>query len=1056
MRIIITTLICLAVLTGHAYGQFSVKGKVTDQETNTLEGVAIKIVETGKTLSTGNNGEFNTQLKKGIYSLNISYVGYLSQKVTLTVPQTERLIVEMVPSSTQLEEVSVLNTGYQRLSRERATGSYVQLDSTLLNRRVSSDILSRIEDITPGLIFNKNRGAGANNISIRGRSTLFANDQPLIVLDNFPYEGDVGLINPNDVESITVLKDAAAASIWGARAGNGVIVITTRSGKYNQKTRISINSSLSLGKRPDLFYYPQLSSADYIEMEKSLFSKGFYSNTELSGNQEPLSPVVELLIAARDLKMSDSEAQMAIEKLKSYDVRNDFTKYLYQNTHDQRYALQLSGGSEKQKFLVSAGYDHSLASLVGNKNDRLSIRGNNTYSLFKGKAEIGTELYFIQNRAQANNPGSSRVTMGNVPIYPYARLVDDQGNSIPVTHDYRASLIDGAEARGLLDWSYDPIKEIGIADQKNIVSDLRLNSRIKYNFLPALSGEILYQYTRSNNDSRNLQREDSYYTRNLINRYSQVNADGTLNRAIPLGGILDAGYGLSTGNSLRGQLNYNQQIAVDHEITAMAGYEIRSQERENRTLRLYGYDAENGINVPVDYLTNYNDIVSAWGGVLTVPFNNEETAFTDHYLSYYMSAGYVYKHRYIFSGSARLDQSNLFGVKTNQKGVPLYSAGFSWNLSDEPFYNAVWMPYLKFRATFGYSGNVDRSLSALTTASYSSGNGTETKLPFAFITNPPNPELRWERVRMFNLGLDFKIKGDRLNGSIDLFKKKGIDLIGNTAFPHSSGIRTFKGNTANNSGKGLDLVLNSNNRIGDFNWNLNLLFSTVRDKVLKYGVLALASDYLEEGDLGIYPYEGRPLGGFYSYRWAGLDPKTGDPKGFLNGEISKDYNKIVQNTLAEDLIYNGPSRPTIFGSFRNTMTYKNLSVSVNISYRFGYYFRRNSVLYNAILNGMGGHGDYSKRWQKPGDELFTQVPSMPNDRDLNRDRLYTYSSYLVEKGDHVRLQDINLSYKLSSFQIYSYINNIGLIWKANKQGLDPDNVLYKVPRTISFGFKADF
>jgi TonB-linked SusC/RagA family outer membrane protein len=969
-------------------------------------------------------------------------------------------------SPRQLKEVSVISNGYQRLSKGKITGSFVQLDSAILNRRVSPDILSRLDGITPGLIFNRGRGSIANDISIRGRSTLFADDQPLFVLDNFPYEGDLAAINPNDVESITVLKDAAAAAIWGARSGNGVIVITTRSGNYNQKTRVVFNTNCTFGGRPNQFYIPEMSSGDFIDMEKKLFQDGFYSSKELSGSHEALSPVVELLIAKRDRKIDAATADEQIEKLKMQDVRNDYKKYLYQPTLLQQYALQLSGGADAHKYLFSAGYDKGRANLIGNHNERITLRGNSTHSFAAGKGEFGTEVYYIQSRSQNNNSGESRFTLGAGRIYPYARLVDDNGTPVSITHDYRQSYVDAALSKGLLDWSYNPLREIELSDQHTDQSDLRLNSRLKYAIFPGFAVEGLYQYTKSDITAKNLQVQDSYFTRNLINQYTQVNSDGSFNRIIPLGAIQDQTIGFIRGNSVRTQLNYNRNLKRFHELNVLLGYELRSQEAMSSLSRLYGFDPENGTNRPVDYIGTYPSYVSATAASLRIPFQDKETAFSDRYISWYGNGAYTFKHRYNLTGSARLDRSNIFGVRTNQKGVPLYSAGLSWNLAEESFYKWSLLTQLKVRTTFGYNGNVDRSLSALTTAVFYSALSTQTNLPFASINNPPNPDLRWERVKVLNAGLDFGFKNQRVYGSIDVYQKKGIDLIGNTTMPGSSGVSIFRGNTASSRGKGIDIILNTLNVNAAVKWSTSLLFSHVSEKVLKYDIKALASSYVESGAVGVYPYEGRPLGGIYSYPWAGLDPANGDPRGYLNGVVSKDYNKIMAETSAEELVYHGPSRPPVFGALRNQIDYKNFSFAVNFTYRLGYYFRRSSVFYNTVLNGQGGHADYSDRWQKSGDEVHTQVPSLPVAKNLNRDRLYTYSTALVEKGDHIRLQDINVGYSLhrkdlphlpfSKLQIYAYASNLGLIWKASKLELDPDYPIQKLPAMLSIGLKVDF
>ena len=1059
--------ICLLFVAGKIKAQQLLSGIVVSKLTSTpIAGVTIGVDGTSKQQVSNMIGQFNLSLPAGKYTLNVFCVGYESQMVQIVLPQKEVLTIALNPSSTQLKEVAIMSDGYQRLAKGKTTGSYVQLDSAILNRRVSPDILSRLADVTPGLIFNKGEGIGENDISIRGRSTLFANDQPLIVLDNFPYEGDVNAINPNDVESITVLKDAAAASIWGARSGNGVIVITTRSGSYSQQTKASFNTNFTYGAKPDLFYNSRMSSSDFIDIEKRLFATGFYNTKELSGDHDPLSPVVELLIAARDSKITAQEANDRIERLKSYDVRNDYTKYLYRNSQAQQYALQLSGGTTRQKFLISAGYDKGLSSLAGNDNNRLSLRGSNTFTFNRGKGELSTEAYFIQSRSQTNNTGTNRMTMDNAAIYPYARLVDDNGNPVSITHDYRLAYLEGIKNKGLLDWGFNPLQEIQVADQHSQTSDLRLNTRFKYLLLPGLNAEILYQYTRSNASAKNLQGTASYYTRNLINQYTQVNADGSLNRVIPLGAIQDLSTGLSTGNSLRTQLNYLRKIGLDHELSALGGYEIRSQETMVNGGRLYGFDPSNGTNLPVDYIGTYKNYALSSGLALRVPFVDEETAMSDRNISWYGTTAYTFKQRYTFNASARLDRSNIFGVRTNQKGVPLYSAGLSWNISNEGFYKFSWLPSLKLRTTFGYNGNVDKTLSAVMTATYQGGAGTVSGLPYASISSPPNPDLRWERVRIFNVGLDFSSKNNWLSGSVDVYQKKGIDLIGSTDMPASSGLFTFRGNTASTKGTGADLVLTTGQQFGAVKWNSSFLFSYVKDKVVKYGLVATAANYLQEGSFGTYPNEGKPIAALYSYSWAGLDPATGDPQGYLKGNISKDYNQIVQSTLVNELVYHGPARPPVFGAFRNTLEYKNVSVSINISYRLGYFFRRPSISYESVLTGFGGHGDYSLRWQKPGDELITQVPSMPGARNVNRDQFYRYSAALVEKGDHIRLQDINISYAISRkensrlpfsvLRVYLYGNNLGLLWTQNKKGLDPDYLLSKLNRTISIGLKADF
>jgi TonB-dependent SusC/RagA subfamily outer membrane receptor len=253
-----------------------VRGSVTDHEGKALPGATIKVRNGHQVITADSSGNFTVNLPYGKNILEASYIGYELITIKMSVPAKERVMIVLKNDVTQLKAV-IVSTGYQQVPEERATGSFALVDNKLFNRRVGTDVLSRIEDVTPGVLFNHNVKGRANDITIRGQSTIFGNTQPLIVLDNFPFEGDINDINPNDVVSISVLKDAAAASIWGSRAGNGVIVITTKKGAFKQSSRVSMNANLTIGNKPDLFYQPQMSVADFIEIEKQLFGKGFYN-----------------------------------------------------------------------------------------------------------------------------------------------------------------------------------------------------------------------------------------------------------------------------------------------------------------------------------------------------------------------------------------------------------------------------------------------------------------------------------------------------------------------------------------------------------------------------------------------------------------------------------------------------------------------------------------------------------------------------------------------------------------------------------------------------------
>ncbi|EHQ26403.1 SusC/RagA family TonB-linked outer membrane protein [Mucilaginibacter paludis] len=1049
---------------------FPVKGKVTDANGSPLPGATIKI-KNGPAIATNGNGEFQITDVADSTILQVSFVGYLTKEIV--VRKAEFLTIVLEIGSAQLNEV-VVSTGYQTLPKERATGSFVQLDSAIINRRVSTDIISRLEGVVPGLLFNRNTISSANgtlDLGIRGHSTLFANDQPLVVVDNFPYDGDINNINPNDIASITVLKDAAAASIWGVRSGNGVIVLTTKKGKINQPLSIDFSANVTIGDKPNAFYSPYfLDSKDYISVEKTLFNSGFYT-TSLNSSQHPVvSPVVQLLADQQAGKITSDQLNTQLNALGKIDVRNDIEKYLYRKGIDQQYALSLHGGNNKSTYYFSTGYDDNLSSLVGNKNNRLTINSGNTFRPVNN-LELSASLFYSQSNTTSDAINNLNNGGNYTGLFPYTTLADANGNPLPIVKDYNYSWITNtASQNGLLNWQYYPLNELQQANNTSTLNDIRIISGLKYGFWKGFNAEVKYQYEKSNTVNKNNYNQDTYYARNLINQYSTING-ATVTNNIPVGGILQQSNSDLSSQRLRGQLNFEHTWNELHQLNVLGGTEINQTVTNSNAFTAYGYNDQTETFQNVNFVTAFKTIPS---GTRQIPNNEGFSKFTNRYISYFSNAAYTYADRYIFSLSGRIDKSNLFGVNTNQKSVPLYSTGLAWIINKESFYNVNWLPALKLRATYGYNANIDNNVAAVTTIRQFN-NSTYSGVPYSIIINPANPDLRWEKVRMINLGTDFSFKNDILSGSFEYYLKDGIDLFGDSPLPPSSGLLTFRGNTADTKGHGLDVTINSRNFYkGKFKWYSNFILSYNLDKVTKYDVSQTSTNALANGagNSGtILPIINSPLFAIYSYKWGGLSHNTGDPQGFLNGKLSTDYTSILANTSLKDLKYNGPSRPTTFGSLRNTFSFDRFALSFNLIYKFNYYFRRPSISYSALYNTGLGNVDFSKRWQKPGDEQFTNVPSMPALPVLtSRDAFYQYSETLVDKGDHIRLQDATLSYDFDKnnwkgipfkhLQIYCYANNIGIIWRANHGHLDPDlysfQNAYPIPRTIAFGIKTTF
>jgi hypothetical protein len=254
---------------------------------------------------------------------------------------------------------------------------------------------------------------------------------------------------------------------------------------------------------------------------------------------------------------------------------------------------------------------------------------------------------------------------------------------------------------------------------------------------------------------------------------------------------------------------------------------------------------------------------------------------------------------------------------------------------------------------------------------------------------------------------------------------------------------------ASMKGTGWDIAINSINTKGPVTWSTDFNFNTNKDRVTDYYRSSNQGSNFVGSGTAISAIPGRPVYAIYSYKWAGLDPLTGDPQGIVNGQVSKDYTALTgTGTLITGLVYHGSALPTVFGSLGNTIAWKNLSLTARLTYKMGYWFRRNTINYGSLFTSATGDPDYALRWQKPGDEAFTSVPSMIYPNNTRRDAFYTNSEILVEKGDHIRLQYISLSYTIkrkakkrlpfSDMQLYANISNLGIIWRANKHGIDPD------------------
>jgi hypothetical protein len=538
---------------------------------------------------------------------------------------------------------------------------------------------------------------------------------------------------------------------------------------------------------------------------------------------------------------------------------------------------------------------------------------------------------------------------------------------------------------------------------------------------------------------------------------------------VPLGDILTTNTSLSQSQDVRGQLNYGQRWG-DHDVLVFGGGEIRQLLSGGTNFIQYGYDPNTLFNTNVDLVNAYPQYGTGFYGI--IPGGVSSASNLNRYVSYYGNAAYTYKGRYLLTLSGRRDASNLFGVSANNKWNPLWSAGLGWTISREKFYSAKALPYLKARLTYGLSGNTDPSRSAVTTISLSSPS-YPSFLTAANVAQFPNPDLKWETVRMINLGFDFGFKRQVVTGTLEGYIKQGYNEYGPSLVDPTAGLdgaASVTKNVANMEGRGIDLTVNSKNIDGRFTWTTNFLFSYNYNKITRYYVDTgtYSAGYIKTGNNNITPVVGKPMYGIVVLKWGGLDAQ-GNPQGYENGKLSEDYANIEQYTPLNQLAIK-PSMPEFYGSLINNFGYKGLVLSALISYRLGYYFFKPSLAYAQLYQSGAyiGSSDFEKRWQTPGDEKHTNVPSMMYPADPWRDAVYELSTANVDRADNIRLQQVSLTYTLKNLfgqkapvhgvQVYAKVSNVGILWKANKDGIDPD-YLASTPRpakTWTFGITSNF
>lgn len=1041
----IIALLSMLCIAQEMYAQ--VNGTLYNEKNIPMAGVTLRLHSDGQILTSDHGGFFYFAHVGDQDTISVHYIGYKSRQIAIKSTDSDLAII-MEINDNEINEV-VVHTGYQRLPKERITGSFDLIGSDQIMQSNHFNILDRIEGVSTGLQFDRrgvsDEGSDYKEVRLRGVNSIYADRNPLVILDDFPYEGDLNSINPADIANITVLKDAAAASIWGARAANGVIVITSKQGRYGQNTTFELGTGIHMKASPNLFdTYGILDANGTIEWERMLFDQGQYEQMEHAVQRPLLTDAVETFIAYRDGAIDTDAYNDRIRDLSENELRRDVQKYLYKSSYGQQHNIGMRGGTSTMRYAIGAGYERNPSNIIGNHRERANVSANNTYAVNR-KWSLMTNFLYTMNGDVRDGIGLE--VFDQAPAY--TRLVDNIGNELPVPRDYRVGYLEEEVQRDdLLDWRYWPLREVYLNNNQNRMSNLLMGINLEYELMDKLRVSMRYQYQNATEDSRQYNHKDSYYVRNLINRFTQQ--DGR--KVISDGAIVDELKQETVTNNYRVQFNYSDGLLFGNRLDVLGGVEIRERLSSGAGLRLYGYN--NSIltsQSTVDYATFFPVRPSS---SLRIPlgYNNRLSGTVDRFLSVYANAGYQVADGLQVSASFRKDASNLLGVNQNQRWTPLWSVGTAWDMVRSTNHLTAWLDKFRLRLTYGYNGNIDKSTSAHVTAVYA--NDALTGFPYAQIQNPGNPDLTWEKTGMLNMAAEFTLFKNRLNGTVEYYSKRISDLLGFIPVESTSGFTggigppySYRSNYAKMKNQGVDIMLDTHAiEKGPLTWRTGFLFSWAKNEITDYRQESINPFDFLTADFGI-PRVGHSLDAAYSLPWGGLDPDTGDPRFLLDGVPTNEYAKF-RNIPLDQLVLQGLYVSPIFGSFTNTISYNRFSLQTLFTYKLDYYFRRQSINYNNFLPDSQGHADFHSRWREPGDELMTHVPSFPSQNNTNRDQVYYHADILKDRADHIRFNHISLGYslgekhlslaKVKSASISFQVTNLGLLWAKNSTKIDPD------------------
>jgi len=1011
----------------------TVTGTVTSKEDGLpLPGVTIKAVGGSSGAQTDGNGKYSVKVSSSTSSLQFSYLAHVS--VTLNIPSSGILNVSLAPDANTLQDVNVVQVAYGTQRKQDVVGSLTTVSATQLQKQQVTSVTQGLQGLATGvLVINGSGQPGTNpTIRIRGVASVNASAEPLIVLDGLAYSGSINSIGPNDVESMTVLKDAAATSLYGSRAANGVILITTKRGK-NGEAAINAYANYGVSSRA-VDEYKYVSSEDYMklawEAQKNyatglgIANPGQYASTNLiTGTANTYGLKYNPYNVANPI---DANGNLVPGASLLWDT--DWAKEGNNSAiRRKNVGLNIQGGSDKFRYFLSTDYLDQDGAVKNSNYNRLTTR-------FNGDANLRSWLKVGLNSSLAatktNTPSQSGSAFSNA--VQFARIVS---SIYPLyRRDNNGSLV--------LDATGAPIYDFG-----GSVAGQAYNSGRP----AAANTNAIALQQLDKNTSEGIQSSLNAYTEVAFTDFLKFKSNVGINRnvgstlvyanpllgdAAPVGGRVTRGRNLLTDWTWNNMLSFDKSFGK-HRLGAIASTEAYDYKSETLSAGTTGFPAPGLYEVS--------------------PGSTKETAASGtvrrRIESYFARATYNYDSKYYLEGSIRRDGSTRFAA--DKRWGTFYSVGGSYVISNESFMaNQKVFDYLKLRASYGEIGNEGLTSSFPYISSYSTLY-PDLSNPGVYLTTLGNPDVTWEKQGTFNVGLDFAVLKNRISASIEYYNKNTFDLLFSRPLPNSSGFTAIDDNVGKIKNQGFEFTIDSKNLIGAFKWSTNLNIATLKNRIT-----ALPQNFIISGTKRLEV--GVPLYDFYTYEWAGVNPDNGKPQWYADDPNNPGGTIIVNAIATARRSLQGSALPKVTGGITNTFEYKGFDLSALFNFSLG-----GKILdsdYISLMHGFSNVGaalstDILNRWTTPGQ--ITDVPAL---KFGNSDYGSASTRHLFS-GDYLRLRNVTLGYTLpqsviaktknvvKSMRFYVQGDNFWTISKL-KQGADPETSIDGVTSQSSATFKT--